>query len=107
MSTILGDAQHTYILLFYLCCCEIVSINSRTSTLWKLNADETKIVEATLFHDVSISKSKQDAYGSLKNDPIFNILTSTMYFGQSWIKESVEYYCSNCHKVQTATMSER
>lgn len=107
MSTIRGDAQHTYILLFYVCCCEIVSINSRTSTLWKLNSDETKIVEATLFHDVSISKSKQVAYGGLEDDPIFNIITSTVHFGQSWVKQGVEYYSSNCHNIHTNTVTEK
>ncbi|XP_044271216.1 uncharacterized protein LOC123015515 isoform X2 [Tribolium madens] len=88
-----GASQQLINLTLYMLCFEIISTNSRTSTLWKLNSDQTKIIEANSFHQV-VSNGVQFI---TEDDPIFNIITSTVHLGHSWIKERVEHYCTNCH----------
>lgn len=100
------DAQHFSVLVCYILCFEIATTNSRTSTLWKLNADKTKIVEASPFHQVvSFQSGSSGAQFITEDDPIFNIITSTVHLGQSWEKHGVEYYCTNCHTVRPKTGS--
>lgn len=93
------NAQQISVLLFYILCFETLKTNSRTSTLWKLNSDKTKIVEASPFHQVA-SYQAHGAQFVTEDDPVFNIITSTVHMGQSWEKHGVEYYCTNCHTVQ-------
>lgn len=101
-----ADPQHFYVIVCYILCFEIVTTNSRTSTLWKLNADKTKIVEASPFHQViSFHSGSNGAQFITEDDPVFNIITSTVHLGQTWTKHGVEYYCTNCHTVQPKTIS--
>lgn len=96
------DAYHFCTVVYYILCFEIISINSRTSTLWKLNADKTRIVEASPFHQVvSFNSGPNGAQFVTEDDPVFNIITSTVLLGQSWVKHGVEYYCTNCHTLQS------
>ncbi|EEB12306.1 conserved hypothetical protein [Pediculus humanus corporis] len=76
-----------YILTFH-----ILQVNSRTSTHWKLNSEEGKIVEGK-------SHSKVVTLPSLPttDDPVFNIIVSTIHYGKSWTKRSVETFNSGCH----------
>lgn len=93
-----GGLQQLVTLTVYMLFCEIISTNSRTSTLWKLNSDQTKIIEANSFHQiVSYPEGSSGVQFITDDDPIFNIITSTVHLGHSWIKERVEYYCTNCH----------
>ncbi|XP_037030268.1 uncharacterized protein LOC119070073 [Bradysia coprophila] len=56
--------------LIYIIAVQVVEINSRTSTLWKLNTENGKIV--------SFSKNGQSSNALFDNDPIFEIITSTV-----------------------------
>jgi tetratricopeptide (TPR) repeat protein len=57
--------------LIYIIAVQVVEINSRTSTLWKLNTENGKII--------SFSKNGQLSTDALlDNDPIFEIITSTV-----------------------------
>lgn len=88
--------------LMYLLCFVIISTNSRTSTLWKLNSDKTKVVEASSFHQVMpYPEGPNGVQFIIDDDPVFNIITSTVHLGQSWVKERVEYYCTNCPSMKT------
>ncbi|KAH0822581.1 hypothetical protein GEV33_000210 [Tenebrio molitor] len=74
----------------------------RTSTLWKLNSDKTKVVEASSFHQVMpYPEGPNGVQFIVDDDPVFNIITSTVHLGQSWVKERVEYYCTNCPSMKT------
>ncbi|KAJ8932796.1 hypothetical protein NQ314_014500 [Rhamnusium bicolor] len=75
----------------------LLIVNSKTSTLWKLNSDRTKIIEANPFHPViSYSTGNSNRPGLLEDDPLFDIIASTEHFGQSWVKQGVQYYCTSC-----------
>lgn len=76
-----------YILSFH-----ILQSNSRTSTLWKLNAEEGKIVEGSPFPKVVTLPEPQTT-----DDPVFNIITSTIHYGKSWTKRSIESFSPGCH----------
>lgn len=75
----------TYLALYVLL--NFVQSNSRSSTLWQLNAEEGKIVEVQFPRLVSLPGD---------SDPIFNIITSTHLLGKSWTKQGGDYYCSDC-----------
>ncbi|KAF5291998.1 hypothetical protein FQA39_LY14115 [Lamprigera yunnana] len=92
----IGECQNITIYALYLLTFHIVSTNSRTSTLWKLNSDQTKVVEANPFHPiVSVPNTH-----ITQDDPIFNIITSTVHYGQSWVRQDNEYFCTSCRTVQ-------
>lgn len=97
------------ILVFYFICCEVLPANSRTSTLWKLNSDETKIIEASPFHQVvAVQNGIQSRQYVTEEDPIFNIITSTIHqVDNNWMKKAVEYYCTDCNNVQSKSLSDR
>lgn len=91
----ISEPQNITIYALYLLSFHIISINSRTSTLWKLNSDETKVVEASPFNPiVSIANVHLT-----EDDPIFNIITSTVHYGQSWIRQDNEYFCTSCRTI--------
>nr|XP_023022467.1 uncharacterized protein LOC111510766 [Leptinotarsa decemlineata] len=83
-------------IFFYILCFEVIFINSKTSTLWKLNADKTKIIEASPLNPMISYSSDMPKQNTVENDALFDIITSTEHFGQSWVKQAVQYYCSNC-----------
>lgn len=76
-----------YVLSFH-----VLQANSRTSTLWKLNIEEGKIVEGK-----SHSKVVSLPQPLTTDDPVFNIIVSTIHYGKSWTKGSVEPFSSSCH----------
>lgn len=82
------------IIFFYILCFEVIIANSKTSTLWKLNSDRTKIIEASPFHPVLSYTSETSS--QILDDPLFDIITSTEHFGQSWVKQAIQYYCMSC-----------
>ncbi|XP_030759829.1 uncharacterized protein LOC115885164 [Sitophilus oryzae] len=85
------ECYFKFLLVFYTLCLQILSINSRTSTLWKLNSDRTKIIEGDPNEDSG--PSSQYITGP---DPVFNIITSTAHYGSLWVKENRDNFCSNC-----------
>ncbi|RZF45748.1 hypothetical protein LSTR_LSTR012679 [Laodelphax striatellus] len=91
-----------YILSFH-----ILQSNSRTSTLWKLNAEDGKIIEASHFPKlVTLSSSAQQE--EIEDDPIFNIITSTViHYGKTWTKRSADssdnLYCTNCENLNSTS----
>lgn len=96
-----GDIPYITIISIYILSFNVFSTNSRTSTLWKLNAEEEKIVEASPFHQVvTIPGGVSDGQFVTEDDPIFNIITSTVHFGEFWTKQSLEYYCTDCQSLQ-------
>jgi len=78
------DVPYITYMAVYVLSFHILQSNSRTSTVWKLNAEEGKIT------------------GGLTQEPllpepdVFNIITSTIRHGQTWIKKSSEVYNENC-----------
>ncbi|XP_018318406.1 tetratricopeptide repeat protein 17-like [Agrilus planipennis] len=78
------------------------SLNSKTSTMWKLDLKKNKIVEASPFlPTVSLTKEMKNSKNSPYYDPIFKIITSTIYYDQTWVKQGDDYYCTDCHLFQT------
>ncbi|KAF7288039.1 hypothetical protein GWI33_000093 [Rhynchophorus ferrugineus] len=71
------------------------SINSRTSTLWKLNSDRTKIVEGHSTNDDASGIRPIPQY-VVHQDPLFNIITSTEHYGSTWVKQNADNFCSDC-----------
>lgn len=101
-----GEMPYVTIFAFYVLSFHVLSTNSRTSTLWKLNSDENKIVEASPFHQVvTLPGGISEGQFVTEDDPIFNIITSTVHFGSSWTKQSVEYYCTDCPNLQGTASS--
>lgn len=71
---------------------QIIHTNSRTSYLWKLNSEINMIEPGNMqklpYHSEEIF-----------DDPIFNILVSTVHYGNSWTKRSGDNFCADCQKV--------
>ncbi|XP_049823681.1 uncharacterized protein LOC109606137 isoform X2 [Aethina tumida] len=101
-----GDIQHLSVFL-YILCFEIVIINSKTSYVWRLSEDKTKIVEVKLYEqDVGFGggPTRLDIYP--EDDPLFQILVSTEHDGKHWIKKAPDtYYCTNCHQIKNESSS--
>lgn len=79
-------------LAFCALCLQIPITNSKTSTLWKLNTDDRKIT-GRIEEDkdmILLNSAVNDKY---KNDDVFNIITSTIAYGSTWSKQSVERSC--------------
>lgn len=104
----------------------VCSGNSRTSTLWRLNSDETKIVEASspfINHPLDQQPDNKESSATTTeddDDPVFNIITSTVhYYGHTWMKQAVvgttstsDTFCNNCggttrHKIVNDTGFQR
>lgn len=94
-----GELPYIQLLACYVLSFHILSTNSKTSTLWKLNVEESKIVEASHFRQVLTIPSDGNHF-VLEDDPVFNIITSTVHFGEYWSKQGVEYYCTDCGNEQ-------
>lgn len=119
------DAPYLSCLALYIFSFQIIVINSRTSTIWKLNEDG-KIVDGTLqvkrttakkilflIIDICLGTSLMSwtyflskAFYFLQNDydkkriteddAIFNIITSTVYYGNTWTKHGFDMFCTDC-----------
>ncbi|KAG5882050.1 hypothetical protein JTB14_007712 [Gonioctena quinquepunctata] len=75
----------------------VIIINSKTSNFWKLNS-EKNIIEASPFHPVISYPNELTGSEFVGDDPLFDIIVSTEHLGQSWVKQAVQYYCSDCQK---------
>ncbi|XP_055913550.1 tetratricopeptide repeat protein 17-like [Eupeodes corollae] len=73
-------------------CLQIPITNSKTSTLWKLNTDDRKIT-GRIEEDKDIVLLNSAVNEKYKNDDVFNIITSTIAYGSTWSKQSVERSC--------------
>lgn len=84
-----------YILSFH-----ILQSNSRTSTLWKLNPEDGKIIEASNKFPNILTTIRPAADNTAIDDPIFNIITSTVHYGKTWTKRGIEnnFYCTDCDR---------
>ncbi|XP_060528687.1 uncharacterized protein LOC132703447 [Cylas formicarius] len=76
--------------VIYILCIQPLSINSRTSTLWRLNADKTKIIGDSGTEEIVHSKLLPHI------DSLFTIITSTEHNGISWVKQETNY-CPKYH----------
>lgn len=92
-----NNFEYEYLVFIVLCCC-ILSTNSRSSTIWRLSSDETKIIEGNSLG--YIYKSTNESHQLVEDDLIFNIISSTVHFGESWIKGDERDVCTNCHNLQ-------
>jgi hypothetical protein len=89
------DVAFVSFLSLYILSFHIIHTNSRTSTLWKLNMEEGKIIEGGSLSQVLSAQEVID-------DPIFNIITSTVHYGKSWTKRSHENnYCTDCQHLNS------
>lgn len=73
-------------------CLQIPITNSKTSTLWKLNTDDRKIT-GRIEEDKDMVLLNSAVNEKYKSDDVFNIITSTIAYGSSWSKQSVEKSC--------------
>lgn len=103
MCIIKSNLKYGYILLIKLYY-GIVLTNSSTSTLWKLNSDETKIIEGNIHKDNYKNTNESLLH---EDDLIFNIISSSVHFGESWIKGDIEYLCTNCHNVANNSLPDK
>ncbi|KAG7307118.1 hypothetical protein JYU34_007261 [Plutella xylostella] len=84
------DVPYLTCLVLYIFSFQIIVTNSRTSTVWKLNVEDGKIVDgSTLQQDEDKSREQDD-------DPVFNIVTSTVYYGSTWTKHGFDMFCTDC-----------
>lgn len=88
----MGDAPYLTCFALYILSFQIIVTNSRTSTMWKLNVEEGKIVEAS-YRQVAEDAEKQRI---ADEDPIFNIITSTVLYGHTWTKQGFDLFCTDC-----------
>ncbi|XP_066995577.1 uncharacterized protein [Anabrus simplex] len=95
----MSDVPYITYMALYILSFHIIQSNSRTSTLWKLNPEEGKIVEASHFPRIITLPGINNEPHISDNDHIFNIITSTIHFGKSWTKQSIEYYCTDCQAI--------
>lgn len=93
-SSCLMRCRLNYLIVCYVLCLQIFSINSRTSTLWKLNSDRTKIIEGHSNDDDAEFKTIPQYV--VQQDPLFNIITSTEHYGTTWVKQNADSFCSDC-----------
>lgn len=87
------DGQYLTCLTLYIFSFQIIMTNSRTSTFWKLNVEEGTIVDATLQEQTENEMFTEE-------DMIFNIVTSTVYYGHRWAKRGSDMYCTGCQKYE-------
>lgn len=97
LNDIMGRLPYRTYVAFYILSFYILQTNSRTSTFWKLNVEDGKIIEVNNFPSLVASVLPNDNI----DDPIFNIITSTVHYGNSWTKRGVENYCTDCQVINS------
>ncbi|XP_073944274.1 uncharacterized protein [Choristoneura fumiferana] len=85
------DLPYLTCLVLYIFSFQIIATNSRTSNIWKLNAEEGTIVDGN-----TLTQDDTDKQKMTEEDPIFNIITSTVYYGNTWTKHGFEMFCTDC-----------
>ncbi|KAH9636811.1 hypothetical protein HF086_017014 [Spodoptera exigua] len=85
------DSPYLTCLFLYIFSFQIIVTNSRTSNIWKLNAEGDQIVDGS-----TLSQDESDKSRMNEEDPIFNIVTSTVYYGNTWTKHGFDMFCTDC-----------
>ncbi|XP_050310285.1 tetratricopeptide repeat protein 17-like [Anthonomus grandis grandis] len=88
-----------FIAVFYIIGFETITTDSRSSTLWRLNTDRTKIVEVSPENLKKEPGSEQERVLQQyvrTEDPVFNIITSTERYGNAWVKHKEDSFCNGC-----------
>lgn len=85
----------TYMAL-YILSLHVIQSNTRASTGWRLDLDEGRIVQTTVY---------TSGYGpQATEDLIYDIITSTVHVGNTWTKTAPSgSLCKECHKTNTST----
>ncbi|CAG4908273.1 unnamed protein product [Colias eurytheme] len=87
----MGDSPYLTCLVLYIFSFQIIVTNSRTSNIWKLDVEQGQIVDGT-----TISQDDSDKPKMSEEDVVFNIITSTVYYGNTWTKHSFDMFCTDC-----------
>ncbi|XP_063359596.1 uncharacterized protein LOC134665047 [Cydia fagiglandana] len=85
------DLPYFTCLVLYIFSFQIIATNSRTSNIWKLNPEEGTIVDGN-----TLTQDDADKQKMTEEDPIFNIITSTVYYGNTWTKHGFDMFCTDC-----------
>lgn len=88
--TKMWDLPYLTCLVLYIFSFQIITTNSRTSNIWKLNVDDDQIVDGTKIHQDDTDKGRNE------DDSVFNIITSTVYYGNTWTKHGFDMFCTDC-----------
>ncbi|XP_068629429.1 tetratricopeptide repeat protein 17-like [Battus philenor] len=89
------DSPYLTCLVLYIFSFQIIATNSRTSNIWKLDIEEGQIVDGSTLPQGESDKSKIS-----EEDAVFNIITSTVYYGNTWTKHGFDMFCTDCHDQQ-------
>ncbi|CAK1556088.1 unnamed protein product [Leptosia nina] len=87
----MGDLPYLTCLVLYIFSFQIIATNSRTSNIWKLDVEQGQIVDGTTISQDDTEKAKMS-----EEDVVFNIITSTVYYGNTWTKHSFDMFCTDC-----------
>ncbi|XP_038216017.1 uncharacterized protein LOC119835331 [Zerene cesonia] len=87
----MGDSPYLTCLVLYIFSFQIIVTNSRTSNIWKLDVEQGQIVDGT-----TITQDDSDKPKMSEEDVVFNIITSTVYYGNTWTKHSFDMFCTDC-----------
>ncbi|ENN76143.1 hypothetical protein YQE_07316, partial [Dendroctonus ponderosae] len=68
-----------FLVIFYIMCFEAVVSNSRTSTLWTLNKDRTRVIPG---------EPDQIGCSARPGDSLFALVASTQRYGGAWVRRS-------------------
>ncbi|XP_041977023.1 uncharacterized protein LOC121731593 [Aricia agestis] len=78
--------------ILYIFSFQIIITDSRTSNIWKLDPEKSQIVDGSTLPQDESNKSKLN-----EADSIFNIITSTVYYGNTWTKHGFDnMFCTDC-----------
>ncbi|XP_028030402.1 uncharacterized protein LOC114243201 [Bombyx mandarina] len=84
------DLPYLSCLVLYIFSFQVIVINSRTSNIWKLNLEEDLIVDGKTLSQDDTEKPLSE------EDTVFNIITSTVYYGNTWTKHGFDMFCTDC-----------
>lgn len=83
----------TYMAL-YILSLHVIQTNTRASTGWRLDLEEGKIVQTTVYPNAFGPQSTEDL--------IFDIITSTVHVGNTWTKTAPGGLCTECHSTNSS-----
>ncbi|CAH2264569.1 uncharacterized protein LOC120624465 [Pararge aegeria] len=85
------DSPYLTGLVLYIFSFQIIAINSRTSNIWKLDVEGGQIVDGN-----SLPQDANDKTKNGEEDTVFNIVSSTVYYGNTWTKHGFDMFCTDC-----------
>nr|AGC92655.1 tetratricopeptide repeat protein 17-like protein [Heliconius erato] len=85
------ESPYLTCLVLYIFSFQIIATNSRTSNIWKLDIEEGQIVDGN-----TLSQDDSDKTKITEEDAVFNIITSTVYYGNTWTKHGFDMFCTDC-----------